>query len=301
MNQSIIGKTTIGECALAAIGSYFVKWVNQEEPAREDKDPENLHQMRLGLRRLRSAINCFNPILGENLSNLSKRLGKIAQPLGKVRDLDVLKQELQSNYFPLLPVQEQAQLGRCFRVWDKQRKKYFAEMIELFDSSFYQSTKHTIEDWLNNPQFKENADFTAPEVIPTLLLPIAGKLLLHPGWLLEYDAADSWKHGEELHSLRKQFKQARYQLESLQEFYSPELMRNVRHLQSAQDVLGFIQDRMVLTGAISKKRSERLPMLFQIIGEHQLEDWQTWQNLQRTYLSPDFRHSLFEMLLTPKI
>ncbi len=56
--------------------------------------PEAIHQARVGLRRLRSAMVLFRPLLpGPERAALNARLRDLAQVLGEARDLDVLSAE----------------------------------------------------------------------------------------------------------------------------------------------------------------------------------------------------------------
>jgi CHAD domain-containing protein len=46
-----------------AIEKHFKKTIKYEKDVLQDQDPENLHQMRVGMRRLRSAATGFSPAL----------------------------------------------------------------------------------------------------------------------------------------------------------------------------------------------------------------------------------------------
>lgn len=50
---------TLGYWAALAIKKHFEKVLKHEEDVLADRDPEALHQMRVGTRRLRSAIAGF--------------------------------------------------------------------------------------------------------------------------------------------------------------------------------------------------------------------------------------------------
>ena len=53
------------------------------------RDPEYLHQLRVGLRRLRSALQAFAPLL-EDAKPLKRRLRRVTTQLGEARDWDVV-------------------------------------------------------------------------------------------------------------------------------------------------------------------------------------------------------------------
>ncbi|MFN3360662.1 MAG: CHAD domain-containing protein [Pseudanabaenaceae cyanobacterium] len=270
MNAALTNGATIGDCALKALGNYYRKWVKQEEVVRADEDPEALHQMRVGLRRLRSGLLCFAPILPRSIRRQEPRLGKISRILGRVRDLDVLQQTLTTSYMPLLPDSEQLQLQKYLAKLQRQRQGYFQRMVQLLDSSFYRKTRATIGQWLKKPQLQETGDFAVPEMMPQLLLPALKSLLL-PQWNLRKE--------KQLHDLRKLFKLTRYQLECFAPYFGEELDHSIRHLTTAQDVLGSLHDRLVLLATFSPRQWQKLPHLREVIQQHQGEDWRTWYSL----------------------
>ena len=59
------------------------------------EDPEYLHQLRVGLRRLRSALRAFRPLLpAKKVKRLRRSLRGLSAELGTARDWDVLLQRL---------------------------------------------------------------------------------------------------------------------------------------------------------------------------------------------------------------
>jgi len=54
------GAKTLGDSAKLAIEQHYQKILKHEAQVLKDKDPEDLHQMRVGMRRLRTAIVGFS-------------------------------------------------------------------------------------------------------------------------------------------------------------------------------------------------------------------------------------------------
>ncbi|HEX4555541.1 MAG TPA: CHAD domain-containing protein [Xanthobacteraceae bacterium] len=76
--------------ALRAIASASLRQVAANEPAVSAHDPEGVHQMRVGLRRLRAAISLFGDLLDDPQTERVKReLKWLTNELGPARDLDV--------------------------------------------------------------------------------------------------------------------------------------------------------------------------------------------------------------------
>ena len=88
---------TLEDWAFLAIEKHFQKVIKYEADVLEDVNPEDLHQMRVGVRRLRSAITGFAPALELPKPVQEKKIGKIGHKLGTLRDLDVLREALENQ------------------------------------------------------------------------------------------------------------------------------------------------------------------------------------------------------------
>lgn len=65
--------------------------IERHDPGtRLGHDPESLHDMRVGIRRLRALLRAGRPLLASDTSALDRRLRHLGVVLGDVRDLDVL-------------------------------------------------------------------------------------------------------------------------------------------------------------------------------------------------------------------
>lgn len=62
-----------------------------EDVWRHDRDPEALHQMRVALRRLRTAFSLFKPMLAVDAraTALADEIKRVTEPFGRARNLDV--------------------------------------------------------------------------------------------------------------------------------------------------------------------------------------------------------------------
>ena len=69
---------------------YFERMLQHEPGTRLGKDPEELHDMRVASRRLRSALRLFGSYLtGPYATSCAEGLRRLARVLGDVRDMDV--------------------------------------------------------------------------------------------------------------------------------------------------------------------------------------------------------------------
>jgi len=114
---------TIGDCAYEAIDELFHKIIKDEAPVLKDKDPEFLHKMRVNTRKLRSTIRLLAPVLDLPKAVNDKSIGKIAQTLGKVRDLDVIEETLLTLYQPNLDDTDQKYFVKVLDRMSKKRRQ----------------------------------------------------------------------------------------------------------------------------------------------------------------------------------
>lgn len=85
--------------AFAAIAASCLRQFRlNEDILRSNPDPDALHQARVALRRLRSALSIFKRVVADNRSgHIAAELRHLARSLGAARDLDVLIETLGSH------------------------------------------------------------------------------------------------------------------------------------------------------------------------------------------------------------
>lgn len=321
MKTQNLGKTaSLGEYAHHAIEQHFKKSIKPEAAVLQDSEPENLHQMRVGMRRLRTALQVFGPALDLPKAANIPRISKIAKKLGAVRDLDVLRAELKNRYYDSLQRSDQKQLDTVLKRLQKQRSHHFAELEKTLHCGYYQKFKRAFFDWVKHPEYQAIAEQPILKVLPDLLLPLISQLLLHPGWLVGANLAQDQssvkidaktiqklltKQEAQLHDLRKQLKRVRYQTEFFTDFYDSAYAAQVEDFKNIQEVLGQIQDYSVLSEFLSQELDSdlatALPSLDEQIQQRKLQLWQSWQPIQQRYLDPVFRNTLRLQVMYPTV
>ncbi|MBD0334104.1 MAG: CHAD domain-containing protein [Cyanobacteria bacterium Co-bin13] len=308
---------TLGSLAQAAIAKYLKQATRREAAVLADTNPEELHQMRVGMRRLRTALQVFQP--GINIPKAAKEpcVADVARKLGELRDLDVIEETLQQRFLPELPSDEQAALKTAFAALAKRRLRVFKQVKQLLEGEKYRQLKKGMKGWLKQPDLNAIAALPATTAMPDLVLPLVSRLWLHPGWLigttetlevntqLDPAAVDELidQNSEPLHGLRKQIKRVRYQLKLIEDLYGDALTAELDNLEAMQETLGQLQDSMILADFLEESIPEarnQIPSLFSRLADTRYEAWQQWQSLQGTYLDPETRHRLRLILLTPE-
>lgn len=311
---------TLANSTYSAIEKHFNKTWKWEKTVKNDKDAEALHQMRVGMRRLRTTVTRFNSIVNFPKSANDKNIGKIARCLGSLRDLDVLKETLKNKYQPQLPKKERAILDKVINTLEKQREDALTDVKTIFKSERYKSLKTSLKEWLEKPSYQPLANLTIQQALPDLLLPEISSFLLHPGWLVgtkvqenkvvvssDFDEKKVDKQlltsSDKLHDLRKQAKGLRYQMELFTNLYGEGYANYLAQVKDTQDVLGSMQDSAVLDewleDVLKSKVSKELPTLATLLAKNRYEKWQEWQSLQERFLKLETRHEFHLIILHP--
>lgn len=296
---------TLGDWAYVGIAKHFNKILKHEKDVLADRDMEDLHQMRVGMRRLRSTMQGFGLALTLPKGAKESKVGKIGQVLGQLRDLDVLWDALSNNYQPNLPKSEAKILQGVIEVLQEQRQAALKEVKDCLNDKLYLALKQDLQAWLADPSYQRIGQVAISTVLADLLLPQASRLLLHPGWLVGAEAdRDGQKtpeaietllqeEGVWLHELRKEAKRSRYNMELFAQFYGDSYQLYLKDVKDIQTVLGDIQDGFVLSEFLSKVHgknwSESMPVLVQQFQQIRYQKWQEWQPLQTKFLQPQTR------------
>ncbi|WP_069791429.1 CHAD domain-containing protein [Cyanobacterium sp. IPPAS B-1200] len=292
--------------AYSAIALSTKKIIKNEKGVLEDEDPEYVHQMRVGLRKLRSVLIGFASAL--NLPKIveEKSIGKIAQILGKKRDNDVLKENLRKYYYDFLSDSEKEICQEFIEKLEDNNKTCQKNIIKTLKGKEYKAIKVSLKQWLKKPQFNLVASLPIESVANHLISPQVSHLLLQSGWLVgtqideenQIIVKESYSleevdilllyHEEIIHDLRKEAKKTRYQMELLTNCYGQSYDDFLQLVVQAQEILGNIQDNTVLMGkikkVIGKNWSKKLPNLESLIINNQRQQWMNWQKIQQIFL-----------------
>ncbi len=290
----------VGDYAHQAIKKYVNHIRKQEKGVLAHRDPECLHQMRVGLRRLRTVCTVFDFAIALPNTVDDRALKRLGKSLGKVRDLDVLQMWFQKyTSQATLKKSETKVLRTLTRTLEKQRQKYVIQTDKLLRSQAYKRLFKTINQWLKQPQYQPLSSLPLAVALPDVQLPRISQLLLHPGWLVADDTDQA--ELEQVHALRKQIKGVRYQMALFREFYGEDYKVQVDTFRQMQDVLGELQDEIVLQTFLVKtlgpKWAKKLPSLEQYFRQQHQRLWQQWLTLRQPYLSMEQRTTLHQLFL----
>ncbi len=214
-----------------------------EQGVIDDIDSEFLHDLRVAVRRTRSALTLLKGVLDPAIEQRFKKEFKyIGAITGPVRDLDVylLSRDSYSQY---LPGRLRRGLDIFFDDLAGRRRREQRKMVRAMRGARY---RKILDDWENI--LAPDAEIMAGKNGNIPIGKLAGKIIhkrfrrvLRDGKKIDVDTPD-----EELHRLRIECKKLRYSLEFFSSLYEPKQMRQfIRQLKMLQDNLGDFNDLSV--------------------------------------------------------
>jgi inorganic triphosphatase YgiF len=249
--------------ALRAIIEETLGHLLANQPAALAGDPEGVHQVRVAVRRVRSALRLFSPHLESHAKRLFEdELRHAGQTIGEARDWDVFCDEI------------------MVKVSEAPEARKFSEMMKPPAEARRAAAHQTCVRQLQDPLFRalvlglaawiEEGRVDSGQVGDDALKRDIGEIA---GNLLDRLDAKATKRGRavrpdaspaELHPLRKSLKKVRYSVEFLQSIFPPKrAKRFLRHLKKLQEALGKINDAAIATrlaeGLASDKHLELAP------------------------------------------
>jgi inorganic triphosphatase YgiF len=248
----------------------------------ESDDPEATHQLRIGLRRLRSALQALRPfVISPSLKSFECRVRELAHAVGVLRDADVLISTIAA------PIEAKAP-----------DKNGFVELTAAL-LRHRRATREEVRAALRGPAWTRLQLYLAlwPRTLQEndkLAGPIAkvARKALRKAWrkCAKLAAAIDELSGEERHEMRKALKKLRYQTE----FFAPLFAEKkteafVRQLKALQDVFGYVNDVRMAPRLMEIQRHHGQTSIAAartvgyILGQHEMEARHVWRQAAPTW------------------
>ena len=228
-------------------------------------DSDDLHDMRVALRRLRTAMASFEgpktaPVLSLRLRREIRaerdRIGALGDRLGAVRDHDVLIDYVKDYAKKRLrtPLEELPGLAALERYLGTERARCFAPMVKRVNRGLEQGAlRESFARWALGLPAAPAAAISVSTVARVLLQARLEELELGAA------ALEPGAHPEALHELRKSLRRLRYTLENFTVCFERPVNPYHEFIVALQDLLGEMQDRTILTETTARAFGDNLP------------------------------------------
>ncbi|MGP4021510.1 CHAD domain-containing protein [Saccharopolyspora sp. 5N708] len=229
----------VAEHVRAGLDTRLRALISYDPGTRQGEDPEELHQMRVSVRRMRAMLLSGRPFLDRDWSEpLRAKLGWLGRALGPVRDLDVLLERLRAESADL-PVDERAAATRLVSGLEVEHGQARVELLAALDSDRYLTLLRSLAEALRTELPTSQSDVDSERELRRLVLREFRKLRKAVARLPE-EPAD-----EQLHALRIRGKRVRYTAELAQPAFGKPMQQLIKAARQFQDVLGEHQDACV--------------------------------------------------------
>ncbi|WP_448044800.1 CHAD domain-containing protein [Bradyrhizobium liaoningense] len=205
-------------------------------------DPEALHQIRIALTHLRTAIRFFSPMVDDALRpNVWAELKWLNSQLGMVRDLDVAIERVVAESGDELAVVAELQQ------WDEKRAESHRLLARALQSARYRRLVELTSTWIESGPWSTRRSKEAIRLRRCTLADHATERLTEWETRLLKKARKLRKlDTEKRHKLRLLNKRLTYSIESLQDLFAEETLAQqksiLKQLRRAQRSLGQLND-----------------------------------------------------------
>lgn len=237
-------EATLDEAIARILANGLEQLRANEASARDGRDPEGVHELRVGARRLRSALSLFRKVLpNAQVERLRAELRWLSGQLGPARDLDVFLAET-------LAAVEQTQapspeLARIREVATRLRRRLDGTIRETLESRRHRELMLELERFIERRAWLDPPDSPSSSRLRRPAREYAARQLerRHEKTLA------AGRHVEKLereaqHALRIRVKKLRYASEFFGPLFAKKKVRRLRkRLATLQDVLGHLNDQ----------------------------------------------------------
>nr|MEA2798873.1 triphosphatase [Phenylobacterium sp.] len=230
-------EATVAEAFQAVARKALAQIAANAASLRGEPRPETVHQLRVGARRLRSALTTFKPLVaGEGLEAVKADLKWLSHACDRARNLDVFADET------LAPAEVGAEPRRGVKALrkaiDAERRRAWSQAGETASSERFRALMIDVTAWVETGAWRNGKAAAQP------IRDFAGQALKrHRKTFEKRRRAAEGGDDAARHHLRIEAKKLRYAVEAFSSLYGQKrLGRYLHSLKDLQEVLGALND-----------------------------------------------------------
>jgi triphosphatase len=244
----------------AIFGANFAQWLANEALVLEGTDPEGVHEMRVALRRMRTALADFKKLIpAAQLGWMKRETRWLLANLGPARNWDTFLIELAAPVEAAMV--KDSGLAELRQVTQARRAEGYALAQEAVRSARYEVLVAWMRRWLLMRRWRHRASHGPGAPLAQPARKLAVKLLKkrHKAALRLAGNFESLSAAER-HRLRIALKKLRYTAEFFRSFFAKEREREyLAVLAALQDSLGHLNDVAVAEHLLQDLVGEKWP------------------------------------------
>ncbi len=214
-----------------------------EPVAVKGKDIEGVHQMRVGFRRMRSALTVFRPVLPREVTApFAQDMRWAGKTLDGARDLDVY---IADN----LTAKGGKAQKRMRRIAIRRRSKIYDQVRQFVGGRRYARFNDDLSRWLDRRAWRKDLSRKRKRYLDSKVTSFAARTLeQHRSQVLKVGGNIDKLDADALHQLRIDCKKLRYATEFFGPLYGKSMVKFTEQLKGLQDILGTLHDGAVMVG-----------------------------------------------------
>ena len=236
-------KQTAEEAARIALSECLDQFLSNIPLTAQSDNAKGPHQIRVGLRRLRSAISAFRPVLGRGkIAPVADHARDIAATVGRIRDLDVLAEEMVEPMVARHP--DEPGFSILLASIDERRRFVREEVRAVLTGRDVTSFGFRTAGFLAGRGWLDPADHGQTVRLAEPVVKLARRRL-NGRWkaLSAYGRRAADLSIDERHEMRKEIKKLRYVGEIFQSLFDAQKVKAFRSaLRKLQDDFGALND-----------------------------------------------------------
>jgi CHAD domain-containing protein len=244
---------TAGDVVTAAFAGEVAALARIDPALRTGPTPGVVHAARVIVRRVRSHLRTFAPVLDDAwAADMNDRVRWLSDGLAAARDADVLLAGLVERAATIPDVDDPARLAQTLAPLRERHAAAYRHLDDLVGDPRYAQLLATLAAVAHEPAFNEQARLAAARAVP---------LLMRPAWRRLAKAAR--KAGRkpsdaELHAIRIRAKYLRYAAEALIPVEGRKAKRFARRVETLQNRLGQFRDAVNAAQALREQFDDPL-------------------------------------------
>lgn len=237
--EELAPEASAGAILRRALALATTRLLRHDAGIRLGTDPEDVHQARVAVRRLRSHLRTFLPVMDiEWATSLRQELGWLGDELGGVRDTDVLMERLRKDA-TALPERDRSAGAKILVLVAQQRDQAMRHLADAVHEHRYVELLKRLVEAARAPQLApiaaEAGLLTLPPLVASLWRNVRGMV----------DDFGQDPSDDQLHKLRISSKRCRYAAEAVAPVAGKRARNFARAASELQEVLGEHHDSVV--------------------------------------------------------
>lgn len=236
---------SMSEAARKSLLKDLIALLEHEEGSRKGESMDDVHDMRVATRRMRSVMQLlagyFKP---KAVDRFRDQLKRVALPLGEVRDLDVMIDNLERFKTSLID-EAQRDLDAAIALLQKQREDARKRLTKALDKSDYRHFVTNFSAFVTAPKAEKDEKASADTATTQTRYVLPVEVYSHLALVRAYDQILAEADDVRLHQLRIEIKRLRYLLTVFDELLNTSGKEFIGELKKLQDQLGALNDDVV--------------------------------------------------------